>query len=185
MNWIILIVIVFVAVTLLAVLQCKSDAGAGAEYQYQKIEKLFTPAERSFLGVIDEVVDGDFRVFGKVRVADIIKPKSGLSRSDWQKLFNKISGKHFDFVLCKKDDLSVLCAFELNDKSHNSSNRAKRDEFLKKACESANIPLHYIPAKSGYKIEDIKKIINPYITITVPKSKENSNHKNEYSKKRR
>jgi uncharacterized protein with PIN domain len=32
--------------------------------------------------------------------------------------FNRINANHFDFVLCDKDELAVVCAIELNDKSH-------------------------------------------------------------------
>lgn len=104
-------------------------------------------------------------MLGKVRVADVIKPGKGLSRSEWQKAFNKISAKHFDFLLCKNDDLSIICAIELDDSSHKSKNRHERDEFLKGACEAASIPLIQVPAKSGYVISDIKALLAPYLEI--------------------
>jgi hypothetical protein len=76
----------------------------------------------------------DAQIFGKVRVADVIAPNHGMSRSDRQKSFNKISGKHFDFLLCNKNDLYFLCAIELNDSSHSSKKRIDRDAFLEGAC---------------------------------------------------
>jgi len=32
----------------------------------------------------------------------------------------RVAAKHFDFVVCRANDLEVLCAVELNYKSHSS-----------------------------------------------------------------
>ena len=132
--------------------------------QFTKQKVLFSPAERSFLGVLTRAIEDNGIIFGKVRVADVITPISGLSRNRWQALFNKISGKHFDFVVCDKDDLSILCAIELDDKSHNTKSRKIRDEFLKSACNSANLPLIQIPAKSAYNIDEIRQILITHLS---------------------
>ena len=115
MLWIILtIAIVGIGLFLLAK---RSDKGKPAQegFLYQKSDALFTPGERSFLGVLKQAVGNNAAIFGKVRVADVVEPKSGLSRSARQKAFNKISAKHFDFLLCDKENLSVTCAIELDD----------------------------------------------------------------------
>ena len=165
MSWIAIAIVVFaIAAIVLAILSRKSKTKI-PNYPYQKIEVLFTPAERSFLGVLNLVVGENAKIFGKVRVADVMAPKKGLSRSDWQKAFNKISGKHFDFLLCRNDDLSVICAIELDDCSHQSKKRQQRDEFLNGACRAAGVPLIQIPAKSGYVIDDVKQLIAPHLNI--------------------
>ncbi|MEM9908730.1 MAG: DUF2726 domain-containing protein [Cyanobacteria bacterium P01_D01_bin.44] len=102
----------------------------------------------------------DFIVFGKVRVADILTPESGLKRADWQRAFNKISAKHFDYVLCHRDSLKVEAVVELDDKSHQKDKRIQRDRFLEQAVESAGLSLIRIPAKPTYSIEDIRVKIN-------------------------
>jgi hypothetical protein len=81
--------------------------------------------------VLHQAIGNNAAIFGKVRVADVVEPKAGLTRSAHQKAFNRISAKHFDFLLCDKEDLSVACAIELDDGSHNSKRRQERDEFLK------------------------------------------------------
>lgn len=164
MIWILAVVVVAIALFILFKAQIK-DGGDSADYPYQSAGALFSPAERSFYGVLNQAVGENALVLGKVRVADVLTPRKGLSRSEWQKAFNKISAKHFDFVLCKNDDLSIICAIELDDSSHNSKNRQKRDEFLKGTCEAASIPLIQVPAKSGYVIGDIKGLLAPHLEI--------------------
>ena len=75
---------------------------------------LFSPAERSFLGVLDQAVGTDYRVFGKVRVADVASVKPGLGNSARQGALNRIAQKHFDFVVCGARDLNIVCAVELD-----------------------------------------------------------------------
>lgn len=57
----------------------------------QKSTSLFTPAERSFLGVLNQAIEDNAFVFGKARVADVLKPSKGTSRKIWQTAFNKIN----------------------------------------------------------------------------------------------
>jgi hypothetical protein len=165
MEWIVLIIILIVlALKLLGATQ--GPEARSYEYNYRKLGTLFSPAERSFLGVLKQAVGENIQIFGKVRVADVIAPINGISRSDWQKSFNKISGKHFDFILCDKNDLSIICAVELNDSSHNSKKRKDRDIFLEGACESANIPLIQVKARSTYNIDELKQSLSVYIAST-------------------
>lgn len=166
MDWLILSVVVLVIAAIVLIKSKQSRKSEVTDYPYQKTEVLFSPAERSFLGVLDQAVGEDARILGKVRVADVIVPKKGIPRSDWQRAFNKISSKHFDYVLCKQDDLTVVCAIELDDSSHQSKNRRNRDEFLRGVCSAAGIPLVQVPAKSTYVIDEIRQLIAPHLGIS-------------------
>lgn len=171
MSWVVIAVfiVVVLAVAILKLLQ--KQGIQPTEYPYRKLDVLFTPAERSFLGVLNQAVGENAQIFGKVRVADVIAPNKGMPRSDWQKAFNKISGKHFDFLLCAKNDLSVLCAVELNDSSHNSKKRNDRDAFLEGACQSANVPLVQIAARATYNINEIQNSLASFLPGSMtPKS---------------
>jgi len=163
MPWIILALIALALIALFLKLSKKSGS-LSREFSYDKQDALFSPAERSFLGVLNQAIEDNAFVFGKVRVADVLKPSKGIARNQWQTAFNKINSKHFDFVLCDKNDLSLLCAIELNDKSHNSKKRKERDVFLTSACESAMLPLIQIPAQSAYNIDDIRQTLLTHLS---------------------
>src|SRR2546425_1147089 len=74
---------------------------------YDRIGKLFSDAERSFLGVLEQVVGSQYRVFGKIRLADIIRPRKTLSKSAWATAKNRIDRKHVDFAICDPRTLQV------------------------------------------------------------------------------
>lgn len=169
MSWmliILVIVIVLVIIIGLVAVQLRPSQKQGVqqiEYPYRKRDALFSLAERSFLGVLNQAVGENAQIFGKVRVADVIAPKKGMSRNNWYKAFNKISAKHFDFLPCAKNDFSILCAVELNDSSHNLKKRKARDVFLAGACLSANVPLVEITACSTYNVNEIQKLLAAYL----------------------
>ena len=165
MIWILVAVLIMAIVLFVVAKLSQKPEPDQTGLPYQKAEALFTPAERSFLGALHQAVGNNAAIFGKVRVADVVEPKAGLGRSARQKAFNKISAKHFDFLLCDKKDLSVACAIELDDGSHNSKRRQERDEFLKGVCEAADVPLIQVPAKSGYIIDELKRLLPRHITI--------------------
>lgn len=180
MLWIV-VVLVLVFIVVLSIAKQRSKPSS-ENVGYQKQIVLFTPAERSFLGVLDLAAGKDFRVFGKVRVGDLLAPRQGLSNQSRQATLNRINRKHFDFVLCRPDDLTVLCAIELNDKSHQKKQRQDRDEFLLDACRSAGLPLLMFDAQHAYSpVEVSAKIaavlsgsgqmsMEPPLSETLPES---------------
>ena len=152
------IALLIIIVILLVVLS-KAKTTSSIETPYELVGPLFTPAERSFLGILNLACDDKAVILGKVRIADILKPKKGLNRSQWQVAFNKISSKHFDFVVCNADDLSVLSVIELDDSSHNKKSAIKRDELVELACKSASLKLHRFKASSTYSVNEIRNTI--------------------------
>lgn len=172
MSWIAVATMILIVIAFGLLRLSRKTASGNADYPYQTAGPLFTPAERSFYGVLSQSVGESATIFGKVRVADIAIPRKGLTRSEWQRAFNKVSCKHFDFILCKNDDLSVICAIELDDSSHKSDKRQKRDDFLNGVCRAANIPLIQVPAKSGYVIGDVQRLLAPHLKIAEPKERQ-------------
>ncbi len=157
MRWLPLVLVLIAVVVAFVLLKRRNSSASGNEESYPYVlgDGLFTPAERSFLGVLDQAVGSDLRVFGKVRVADIIEIAKGTDKSQRYAAFNRISAKHFDFVLCRPSDLKPVCVIELNDKSHAKDSRKGRDEFLEKICATAGIPLIFIPAQHSYTLTEI------------------------------
>lgn len=128
-------------------------------FPYRLRGPLFTVAERSFYGVLAMAAGDTAIVFGKVRIADILEPEAGLNKSNWQTSFNKISRKHFDYVLCEPTDLSIICVVELDDKSHNSNKQKERDLFVEGACNKSGLTLHRFKASDNYSVANIQNKI--------------------------
>lgn len=157
MSWVfILVIVVVVAAAFLAVAGKKAGTGSKVGFPYVPAKALFSPAERSFLGVLDQAVGPAHRVFGKVRVADLAAVKPGLGNAARQGALNRVAAKHVDFVVCRASDLSVVCAVELNDSSHSSKRAQARDELLTNVCAAIGLPLFQVPAKRAYSVQELQ-----------------------------
>jgi len=164
----VLIPAVAVALLVIAVVLLKLLPAPKFRFPYKAKGPLLTPAERSFYGVLEHAFGDKVEIFGKVRLADLIEPIQGMSRSKWQKAFNRISPKHVDYLLCSKKDLSIICAIELDDASHQKAGRAQRDDFLDGVFASANIPLLRVPAQAGYTPSQIRAMV---LRLLAPRSR--------------
>jgi hypothetical protein len=157
MTLVIVVLLVIVILVLFALVQKKAPASTSRiGYPYQSRGPLFSAAERSFLGVLDSAVGPEYRVFGKVRVADVASVCSGLGNSARQGALNRIAAKHFDFVVCRATDMTVVAAIELNDRSHAGQRAQARDDLLANVCRVINLPLLTIVAKPSYAIPEIR-----------------------------
>ena len=153
------VLVIIGLVTLLIPLFSSGGKGKSPVVHYRKIDRLFTKAERSFLGVLNQVVGRQFQIMGKVRLSDVIRPAGTKDRSGWQRAFNRITSKHLDFVACDPSDLSIKFAVELDDSSHHRGDRTARDQFLNEAMKSASVPLYRFSAKRNYSIAEIRSVL--------------------------
>ena len=143
----------FVVIALLAVLKLKAGAKRGVYYLRKA---LFTAAEQSFLGGLEQVLPPGVRVFGKVRLADIFGVQRGLDPSARQSARNRIDRKHVDFLLVRTDDLAPLAGIELDDRSHEEEERQERDALVDEVFAGAGLPLLHVPAQKTYDPADLK-----------------------------
>jgi len=155
LSLLVVVAVIFVVAGLLAALKAKQGAKEDG-FGFDKKEFLFSPAERSFLGVLEQALDSQFRVFGKVRLGDLVKPAKGLTPSKRTSASNRIKQKHVDFVICSATDLTVRGVVELDDQSHAREDRAKRDDFVNQVLSAAKIPIIHFSAKKGYSLQEVR-----------------------------
>jgi hypothetical protein len=130
---------------------------------YEKCPALFTPAEQHFFRVLQHSLPKGYLLFGKIRVADVLLPKKGIDKKSWIVAFNKVSRKHFDYVIVEASSLQVALTIELDDRSHLLQKRKKRDLFLESACKSANVTLLRFPVQKSYDTKMITKTLQSYL----------------------
>jgi len=126
---------------------------------YEAVSALLTPAERSFFGVLRQALGGDYLIFAKVRLADIVQPISNSSRGAKQSAFNRIVSKHVDFVLCDSARISVVAVIELDDRTHERLETKRRDWLVDSALADAGIPVLRVAAQQSYSPEQIRELV--------------------------
>lgn len=124
---------------------------------YYLRKSLLTPAERSFLGVLEPQLPLGTRLFSKVRLEDVFGVKSGLDRSARLAARNRINRKHVDFLVVRASDFAPVAGIELDDSSHAEEDRQARDALVDSVFASAGLPLLHFPAKNSYSAAEIQR----------------------------
>lgn len=153
-------IIFFLAILALVFLFVYSQIGSRRRrveqpFSYKKRLRLFTPTETAFLYALEKAVGDEYRIFGKVRLADIVDTE--VYRGVGDKAFSLIAYKHIDFLLCDKSSLAIVCAVELDDWMHQSEKRKIKDAEKTYALNSAAIPLVRFSVHSSYVLREIKR----------------------------
>lgn len=111
---------------------------------YQK-RWLFSYNEKDAYNKLKPIADElSLTIFAKVRLLDLLEPTKGNPK--YKTYFYKVQAKHVDFVLCD-EKLVTRYIIELDDSSHDTEDRKKRDSFVDEALTSV-----------GYKIIHVRAI---------------------------
>ncbi len=156
------IIIAFVLVAVVAVLKAKlgsTDDNKGDGSAYELRGPILTPAERSFIGVLENSLPDGISLLAKVRLGDIFKPRRGLSPALRTRAGNKINQKHVDFLLVRTTDVTPVAGIELDDRSHERADRKQRDTFVDEVFRACNLPLLHVPAKATYSVTELRSQI--------------------------
>ena len=92
-------------------------------------EPLFNPEFRAFLGQLDIAVRSHLIIFPAMPVNDVLQGKGG-----GKALLRKFRNERFDFVVCHRRNMDVLCVIKLG--GNNASN-----EKYRTLCQSAGLTL--------------------------------------------
>jgi hypothetical protein len=131
-------------------------------FPYRLRDDFLSPAEFSFYRILSSVIGSERIIQSKVRLADIFfvaRPNENA------KYFNKITAKHLDFLICDANSMKPMLGIELDDASHQKSDRIERDEFVDQVFQAANLPLLHVPNQRSYSTREIEALISPYIAI--------------------
>lgn len=141
----------------------KHDTNHDYTANYMIRKNLFSPAERSFFGILKQSLSEHYEIFGKVRIADVLLLKKGLDGVSWRISLSKITSKHFDYVLCDKRTLQIMAVIELDDKSHQRLKSIERDIFVQDICKKSGLPLIRFDVKSDYHIQSVRDKVKSYM----------------------
>lgn len=157
-------IFIIIAVVIVTFLKGMKNKGKGKKKEpfdmnnYALVNSILTPAEMAFFRELAAVTRSGYRIMVKVRVADIIQVKKGTG--SYMAHFGKIKSKHVDYLLCDLYTLKPLLAIELDDKSHQRSERISRDAFVNELFKSVSLPVMHYPVKKTYNQSEIHDCIS-------------------------
>lgn len=108
-------------------------------YNYQAKQYFMTKSESNFFHMLNNVAGDRYFIFPQVHLSAILNEK--IRGQNWKAAFKHINGKSVDYILCDKQTLKPVYAVELDDYTHNYSNRQERDQEVERMFQSAGVPL--------------------------------------------
>ena len=132
------------------------------EYPYHIRDDFLSPAEHSFYLVLKHITADKALICPKVSLSDLFYVKSS-DPSKFRTYTNKIDRKHVDFLLCDTKTLRPVVGIELDDKSHQRSDRRARDQFVENVYTAAKLPLVRFPVRRSYSTSQLNSALHPYL----------------------
>ena len=141
----------------------KNERSSGKiEYPYHIRDDFLSAAEHSFYLVLSHVVSDEVVICPKVSLSDLFYVRSN-DPSKFRTYTNKIDRKHVDFLLCNPKTLQPIVGIELDDKSHQKSDRRERDKFVEGVYSAAKLPLVRFPVRRSYSTSELNSVLAPYL----------------------
>lgn len=133
-----------------------APAPAPDQLPYRRTSGILSKGERAFWGALYHAVKGKYRIFCKVRLADIVCCPDG--HADERLWFKKIGRFHVDFVICEPKSTRPLLVVELDDRSHRtrSKRQQERDEWKDDVLRAAGVPVHRVRAQQAYDVAELR-----------------------------
>ena len=107
------------------------------KYDYKRRNWFLTKAEHEFYDALVQAVGAEYRIFAQVHLPTLVDHT--VRGQDWRAALAHINRKSVDFVLCDKAYLSPKLAIELDDKSHERSDRQERDREVERILHEAGV----------------------------------------------
>lgn len=143
-------------------------------FPFDRKNAIFTPAEKNFQNLVEQALGANYRVLNRVKLADIVTVRNGVSSKAGQSATANADNKYLDFVICNRESMQLLGTIDLVD-TQGKGYKMKKDWFVSGALEAAGIPHVRIKIKPNYSVEEIKHCIHSRLfgdtPISTPKVK--------------
>ena len=139
-KFIILIIVVIALAALVAFFRKDNGRPIGPkDYQYKRKPFFLSRAEHECHDALVQAVGKDYLIFAQVHLPTIVDHK--VTGQNWRGAFSHINGKSVDFVLCDRAYIAPKLAIELDDQTHERSDRQDRDHEVERILKVAGVPL--------------------------------------------
>ncbi len=127
---------------------------------------IMTFNEKKFYSLLKEILGDDYIVWPQINLNSVIQ------KFENDKYRNELCSRNVDFGIFSKNDYKLLLLVELNDETHNTSNKRKnRDRNVYDLCKSAGIEIISFWENKPNEREYVKSRINSYINPSKEEEK--------------
>ena len=170
-GWVIAVVAGGVSILFgLALMRVRKNAAFNVRGVKKKVAMLKT-FERRFFETLCDALDHDYVIFAKVPVLEVVEPARQVGVTKAKQLNRDLSSFCFDYVICRKNDFSVIAVVELEcfDKNVPLKEKQHNSAVVGELCKAAKLKLFFFDVRQDYSGVDIRRLITGSSRCT-PKS---------------
>lgn len=127
-------------------------------------KKFPSQAELAFFRVLRQALGDRGHILYQVSLQQLLffpgNNQNTPNRTSWS---NKVRARSIDFLIVDNQTLSPRVAIELDDSSHNRSDRATRDDEVNLLLKTAGLPIVRIRVTSSYETKDLQRLLSEYL----------------------
>lgn len=131
----------------------KQSTSWKSPYAYGLKGNIMTPSEREFFKLLADAASDKYYVFPQIHLSALFRNRTGGRYH--RAAFNSINGRSVDYVLCDKTTLQPVYAVELDDPTHDTPDRQKRDAEVEGIFADYGFPLVRFREYRNLSREDI------------------------------
>jgi hypothetical protein len=118
---------------------------------------------------LDAALGRNYRAFAQVRLAELADPTLGVHPALRRQALARVMAKSVDFVICDVLSLDPVAAIEVDDRSHLTPERQKRDAFVNAVFLEIGLPLMRVKARRSYSVEELRAMCARAGLFTLPR----------------
>jgi len=131
------------------------------KFPLQVNKRVLSVDEQNFLKCLERALGDEYYIMPRVRFLDISHFSQSASAINQYVVNKRIANICADFVLCRKNDLSILGVVELEkfSKTVTPKQKESREKVLASVCRAMDIKLFYFDGRQDYTGMDICRLI--------------------------
>jgi len=161
----ILIAIIVILVVLVGLFKDKFNTEVEKpKYNYKRRNFFLSRAEHECYDALVQAVGQEYLIFAQVHLPTLLDHK--VAGQNWNAAFRHVSQKSVDFVLCDKAYISPKLAIELDDKSHERTDRQERDQEVERILKGAGMPLLRLENHAKFNPQELAEKVRSALNLS-------------------
>ena len=117
--------------------------------------------ESRFFVALEKALSDKYYIYSKVRLLDITSFQKTAGALNKRSVNKRLKNLCADFVVCKKDDMSIIGVVELEkfNKRISAKQKKHRESLMSSVCREADIRLFYFDGRQDYAGMDLCRLI--------------------------
>lgn len=125
-------------------------------YPFTRQSALFSTAERNLWRELTQAAGEDNCVFGKVRLADLVRVRPDLNSTDAKIVQDEIGALSVDFVICRRSNFTIAVAVMLTNGKRDESRESMDSTHTEGALAAAGVPLLRLSPDKEYTVANLR-----------------------------